>query len=152
LVPTLPLSPSLLLVLIFLGELEKSKEDPGRATRTAFAQATYPPSHPSYLFTPDEEIEAVRKLTRADLRAYHDSLIGLGSVTLVLVGDLEGPGAEKVKQSVVKYLGGWRSIKTELPTNYERGSHKSIYLSSIIIIPPLPNLFTFLQPTFPSTT
>eukprot|EP00026_Physarum_polycephalum_P002401 Phypoly_transcript_02407.p1 GENE.Phypoly_transcript_02407~~Phypoly_transcript_02407.p1 ORF type:complete len:908 (+),score=192.75 Phypoly_transcript_02407:68-2791(+) len=110
---------------LIIGELEKSKEDPGRAARTAFAQATYPPSHPSYLFSPDEEIEAVRKLTRADLRAYHDSLIGLGSLNLVLVGDLAGEGVTKVTESVKKHLGGWRVIKKEIPTDYPRGTLKS---------------------------
>ena len=73
----------------------------------------------------------MRKLTRADLRAYHDSLIGLGSTAIVLVGDLEGEGAGKVKQSVVKHLGGWRVIKVELPTNYQRGTPTCMNLLSL---------------------
>lgn len=103
------------------GELEKSKEDPGRAARTAFGRSIYPKSHPSYVFTPDEEIEFVRKLTTSDLRAYHERLIGLGSVNLVLVGDLPGSGAEKVEESVKRHLADWRQVTNEIPSDYERG-------------------------------
>jgi zinc protease len=68
----------------------------------------WPKGDPRYTMTIDEEIAAVKKVTLADIKAFHKEYIGAGKGELTAVGDFE---VDKVTTQVEKLFSGWMSKK-----------------------------------------
>jgi len=103
-----------------LAFLEQEKEDTGTQAKIKLSQMLYAPEHPNYI--PDDTVRAkhVRAVTPADLKEYHASNLGLGTMTVVAVGDVD---AQVVSSAVTKAFGGWRTsplaLRTVGPTRSE---------------------------------
>lgn len=88
-----------------IGNLKRSKENTRSRATGAFLRDLYPEGHPNYRREIDADIEFVSNITVKDLKAYHQSTYGLGSMTVVAVGDVD----ERVFTSELKKdFEGWK--------------------------------------------
>lgn len=89
-----------------VGNMEREKENTGRQAGTKFLEYLYPKDHPNYRYPVDERIEMVNKLQPSALRNFHNTYYGLGNMTIVAVGDIEG---ESFSKEVEKVFRGWKT-------------------------------------------
>ncbi|MBX3155043.1 MAG: insulinase family protein [Deltaproteobacteria bacterium] len=91
-----------------LAALEAQLQDPAALAWATAAQlvSPWPAGDPRRDPTPAEEIEAIKKVTAADIRAFHRELVGAGHGELAVVGDHD-PAA--IGAQVDKLLAGWTS-------------------------------------------
>jgi zinc protease len=66
----------------------------------------YPPGHPNYAGTFDEEVESIRSTTLEDLRAFHEDFWGPQHGNVVVVGDFD---VEQVRAALGAAFGDWVS-------------------------------------------
>jgi zinc protease len=102
-----------------LAELEQALADPNTIGFTVFTQLMnqWPKSDPRYAMMPAEMIEAIKKVTLADVKAFYKEFAGVGKGELSVVGDFD-PAA--IPAQVEKLLAGWPSKK-----KYERLKDKA---------------------------
>lgn len=76
-------------------------------------QELYPVDHPNYSRPIDQDIEAIKAMTVADLVGFHGKL-GLGDFLIAAVGDVD---AQACGEAVKTALGGWKAsdLKIEPP-------------------------------------
>jgi len=93
-----------------LAALEQQLTDPQALAFTALQQITspWPKSDPRYAMSPQEQIDAIKKATLADVKAFYKDFAGVGKGELAVVGDFD-PAA--IPAQVEKLLGGWTSKK-----------------------------------------
>ena len=97
-----------------LTALEQSRSDPTAIARRAVARAgnPYPPDDVRYTPTIDEEIDRVRALDLAAVKAFHAKFYGASHAELAIVGDFD---AATVKPLIRELFGDYAS-----PTPYAR--------------------------------
>jgi zinc protease len=90
-----------------LAEAQQLRESTDAQASIAFRRAVFPAGHPQYRMTSDERIEALKKVTVADIKKFHDKYFGADYCTMVVVGDVE-PAAIRadVKKSFADWKGG----------------------------------------------
>jgi len=90
--------------------LEASRQDPqaivNRETRRFYSP--WPPGHPYYVPTLDEEIADLRAVTVADLKRFHKRFFGASHMQLAVVGDMD---EEATLQSLADSFGEWRGTQ-----------------------------------------
>jgi len=89
-----------------IGNLQRNKEDTGRQAGSAFLRNLYPKDHPNYSYPIDKKIEMINKIDRASLRNFHKTYYGLGNMTIVAVGDIDG---EYLSTEAKKVFRGWKT-------------------------------------------
>jgi zinc protease len=91
-----------------LADLEESLSDPDSLATAAFAKATsqWPAGHPNAPLMPAEEIAAVKKVSLAQIRAYHAAFWGAGAGELSAVGDFD---ADALASQVESLFGTWKT-------------------------------------------
>ena len=91
-----------------VSELEEAQTDPNRLAQVALQRtlAPWPVGHPRYTPTIVEELAAVKKVTLAQVRAYHAAFWGAGAGEVVAVGDFD---AEALAAQLEKHFGGWKA-------------------------------------------
>jgi len=94
-----------------LAGLESSRQNTGTLARIAFMNALYPPGHPYHAATLDEQVAAVKALTREELVAFHKAHYAPDRLVLTIVGDID---TEAAIASVKKVFGDW-ARKGDLP-------------------------------------
>ena len=89
-----------------LADLEESLTEPERLAAVAFARALspWPAGHPRAAMTPAEEIAAVKKVTLAQIRAYHAAFWGAGAGEIAAVGDFD---PEALAAQLERHFGAW---------------------------------------------
>jgi zinc protease len=100
-----------------------------RANERAFARI-YPSDHPFHRLTGEERIARVEALTRADLADFHRRRYGAGSLSIVIVGDVE---AERVLDRLEEALASWTA-------------GPSVEIAAPAPPPPAPGTETILMP------
>ena len=96
-----------------LAQIAQARDDPDSAAEREFGRAIYPAGHALRPPTFDEAEEAIRRITREDLVAFHDHQYGPDGLILVLAGNLK---ADQVRQAVETRFGAWpRNPQTEPP-------------------------------------
>jgi zinc protease len=97
-----------------IASLEESKTDPRQLVSTALGRhlTPRPPDDPQYIATPEEQIEATRAVTLADLRRFHQDFYGASAAEIAVVGDFDGPETARLLGDL---FGNWKSR-----TPYER--------------------------------
>jgi zinc protease len=84
---------------------KRSKESTRGNAMNDMLQAFYGSDHQNSPTNPDRAIEQIKKLTSEDLKDYHSKNYGLGSMVLVVVGDVDHVKMENlIKQS----FEGWK--------------------------------------------
>jgi zinc protease len=79
---------------------KRSKESTRGNAMNDMLQAFYGSDHQNSPTNPDRAIEQIKKLTSEDLKGYHSKNYGLGSMVLVVVGDVDHVKMENlIKQS-----------------------------------------------------
>jgi zinc protease len=79
---------------------KRSKESTRGNAMNDMLQAFYGSDHQNSPTNPDKAIEQIKKLTSEDLKGYHSKNYGLGSMVLVVVGDVDHVKMENlIKQS-----------------------------------------------------
>ena len=68
-------------------------------------QAFYGSNHQNSPTNPDQAIEQIQKLTSEDLKNYHREKYGLGSMVLVVVGDVDHV---KMESLINESFGDWK--------------------------------------------
>ncbi len=88
--------------------LEAQRSEPIVAGQLAYLRATapYAKGHPRYIGSPDEQLEALKALTVADARKFHEDFYGASAGEIVAVGDLD-PAA--TVDQLGRLFTGWRS-------------------------------------------
>jgi len=89
-----------------IGNLKRNKDNTGRQAGGTFLRYLYPKDHPNYSYQIDDKIEMVNKIDRASLRNFHKTYYGLGNMTMVAVGDVDG---EYLSTEIEKVFRGWKT-------------------------------------------
>ena len=100
---------------------KRSKESTRGNAMNNMLQAFYGSDHQNSPTNPDRAIEQINKLTSKDLSQYHGENYGLGSIVLVVVGDVEHT---KIENLIKENFGDWR--QSPLKNKEEKKSGKSI--------------------------
>ncbi|MFQ6612657.1 MAG: M16 family metallopeptidase [Fidelibacterota bacterium] len=72
-----------------IGNLKRSKENTRNRASGEFLRSLYPEGHPNYRREIDADIAYVKSITSSDLKAFQRANYGLGTMTLVAVGDVD---------------------------------------------------------------
>ncbi|MEJ7604409.1 MAG: pitrilysin family protein, partial [Kofleriaceae bacterium] len=93
-----------------LARFEGQLQDPGQVAYQTLAQLStqWPKGDPRYPMTTAEQIAAVKRVTVADLKAFHRDFVGANHGEISVVGDFE-PAA--ITGQLEKQLGAWASKK-----------------------------------------
>ena len=67
---------------------------------------TYDESHPYYSMSIDEQIEAIKKVTPKQLKAFHSNFVGAQDADIALVGDFD---KDQLQSVLEKTLGNWNA-------------------------------------------
>jgi zinc protease len=90
-----------------LAEAQQLRDSTDAQASIAFRRAVFPAGHPQYRMTPEERIAALKKVTVADIKAFHSKYFGADYCTMVVVGDVEpAPIQADVKKSFADWKGG----------------------------------------------
>jgi zinc protease len=96
-----------------LAQLAQARDDPDSAAERAFGRVIYPVGHALRPPTFEEAEDAIRRITRDDLVAFHEQQYGPDGLILVVAGDVT---ADQVRQAVEARLGAWaRNPRSESP-------------------------------------
>ncbi|WP_116125118.1 M16 family metallopeptidase [Lewinella sp. IMCC34183] len=97
-----------------LAAIEESRSDPQAIVFTEMQRRTndYPKDHPFYVRTFDEQVEALKALTVADVKAYYDDVYGGANIIFSASGDMD---ADAVTEALERNFGDWTS-----PVPFER--------------------------------
>ena len=118
--PSFPASELELLRAESVARLEESKTDPRQLAGTAMWRHLLPrpAADPQYVATPDEVIEATRRVTVTDLRTFHEQFYGASAAEAAFVGDFD---AAAIQTLMTDLFGDWKSRKPyqRLTTSYE---------------------------------
>lgn len=98
-------------------EVEKAREqliagikygfsDPKNRISKAYKAQIYPPNHPLYEFSPQEDLEKAQTVSRTDLLGFYEQHFGLNDFIFTAVGDFE---AENLAKQLDKHFGKWHS-------------------------------------------
>lgn len=93
-----------------VASVRRSRESTSAQAGGAFARRLYPPDHPNYVLSPEDELEKLEATTPDDVRAYHEAHVGSDAFTLVLAGDLPESGVDDV---IADAFGGWEPTGRE---------------------------------------
>jgi zinc protease len=93
-----------------LAQLEQQLQDPQAIAWAVLSQLTnkWPKTDPRYPMTPAEHIDALKKVTLAEIKAYYKDFVGAGHGELAVVGDFD-PAA--ISAQTERLFGGWISKK-----------------------------------------
>ncbi len=89
----------------YVGDLERSKDNTNQQAARKFLQTLYPENHPNYPKDVATRIAEIEAITVKDLKSFHKENYGLGTVTLVAVGDVNN---EAFSNEVRDTFGGWK--------------------------------------------
>jgi zinc protease len=89
----------------FVGQLKNAMDNVQQRSAEAFRRGVFPPGHPNYTATIDEELTAAQKLTVDEVKAFHRKYYGPDHMTLVLVGDVD---MARVDGMVAGAFRGWK--------------------------------------------
>jgi zinc protease len=89
-----------------IGNLNRDKENTGKQAGGKFLRHLYPKGHPNYSYPIDEKIKMINKIDRASLYNFHKTYYGLGNMTMVAVGDVEG---DYLNTEIAEVFRGWKS-------------------------------------------
>ena len=88
-----------------VGNLKRDKENTQRQAGGAFLRKLYPKGHPNYSYETDDRIKMVNNIDSSSLKNFHKTYYGLGSMTIVAIGDING---EVFNAEVSKAFNGWK--------------------------------------------
>lgn len=93
-----------------LARFEAQLQDPGAVASQTLNQLStqWPKSDPRYPMTTAEQIAAVKKITVADLKAFHRDFVGANNGEVAVVGDFD---AAAISAQLEKQFGTWASKK-----------------------------------------
>jgi zinc protease len=91
-----------------IAQLESQRSEPVIAGQLAYLRlsAPYPPGHPRYIPSADEQLDALKALTVDDARKFHADFYGVSSGEIAAVGDFD---ATAVLDQLGGLFSGWRS-------------------------------------------
>jgi zinc protease len=108
-----------------LASIAASRSDPGARASNELTRhiSPYPPEHPRYTSSIEEDEQDWKKLSLDAARRCHGDLAGASSAIISVVGDFD-PGP--IEQQLRELLGNWRS-----PVAYRRVAERSTRVSAI---------------------
>ena len=89
-----------------VGNLKRDKENTQKQAGGAFLRKLYPKDHPNYSYKIDDRIKMVNDTDSASLKNFHKTYYGLGNMTIVAVGDVNG---EEFSAEISKVFDGWKT-------------------------------------------
>jgi zinc protease len=116
-----------------LAQIALARDDPDSVAERAFGREIYPVGHALRPPTFDEAEEAIRRISRDDLVAFHSHQYGPDSLILVIAGNVT---ADRVRQAVETRLGAWpRNPQAEPPPALDL----SLRTTAVRILIPIPD-------------
>ncbi len=88
-----------------VGNLKRDLENTGKQAGGAFLRKLYPEGHPNFSYETEERIKMINNIQTSNLQNFHDTYYGLGSMTIVAVGDID---SKEFSTQVAKVFGGWK--------------------------------------------
>lgn len=89
----------------FEGALRPALEDTKFRADEAFSRLAYPEGHPNRQFEVSQWLEASRKLTLEEAKAFHAKYYGPAHLTLIFVGDVDAP---LIRKEIASAFAGWK--------------------------------------------
>ena len=93
-----------------VGNLKRDKENTQKQAGGAFLRKLYPKDHPNFSYKIDDRIKMVNYIDSASLKNFHKTYYGLGNMTIVAVGDVNG---EEFSAEISKVFNGWKTSPLE---------------------------------------
>ena len=112
-----------------VGNLKRDKENTQRQAGGAFLRKLYPKGHPNYSYETDDRIKMVNNIDSASLKNFHKTYYGLGSMTIVAIGDVD---SETFSSEISNAFGGWKTsplMKKESSLTADQTSAISEYVT-----------------------
>lgn len=88
----------------FEGGLRPALEDTGFRADDAFNRLVFPQKHPNRTLEIQKWLDASKALTLDEVKAFHKKYYGPAHMTLIFVGDVDGP---LIRKEVSKAFAGW---------------------------------------------
>ena len=97
-----------------ISAVEAQRSEPTVMGQTLFAKQVlrYPKGHPRYVASADEQVEALKAATLADVKKFHADFYGASHGELVIIGDFDDAA---VMKAVSEQFGTWKSAKPFKP-------------------------------------
>ncbi|MFC1784230.1 M16 family metallopeptidase [Candidatus Neomarinimicrobiota bacterium] len=105
-----------------VGNLKRDKENTQKQAGGAFLRKLYPKGHPNYSYKTDDRIKMVNNIDSASLKNFHKTYYGLGSMTIVAIGDIN---EKAFSAEVSKVFNGWKTSPLEKKESSLRANHIS---------------------------
>lgn len=113
-----------------VGNLKREREDTDARARMAFSQLIYPPEHPNYIPSTDDQIAAIEQLKRRELQTFHGRHYGLGSMIMVATGDID---RQVLEENLKERFGHWQVVQLTPPSlDNCRGSRGLAMIEEIV--------------------
>ena len=108
--PSFPASELELIKEEEIAMLEQQLQDPASVAWTVLAQLTtqWPKGDPRYPMSTQEKIDAIKRVSLADIKSFHADFVGATHAELAVVGETD---AAAITAQVDKLFGGWPSKK-----------------------------------------
>ncbi len=84
--------------------VRRGMENTGHQASGQILRRLYPPAHPNYSLTSEEELDQLRQVTRDDVVAFYERHVGANELLMVMVGDLD---EREMQQAAVEGLAPW---------------------------------------------
>lgn len=85
-------------------QIQRNMEDTGSQAAGALTRELYPPAHPNYSPSPEEQLAQLDALTIDDVRTYHAEHFGATGFLFAFVGDIDDSAIES---AVEEHFKGW---------------------------------------------
>ena len=89
-----------------IGNLEISKDDTKKQALIGFLREVYPEKHYNYRSTIEESIKDIKTISSDDLKKFHNTVYGLGSLNIAVAGDINN---DFFINKIQKYFTDWKS-------------------------------------------
>jgi zinc protease len=95
-----------------VANLQRVQESTDEMAKIRFSQLIYPGNHPNYAIDIEDEIAAVKSITRDQLKEFYEAHYGLGSMLIAAAGDINRTDLESYLTACFK---GWTDAHTTAP-------------------------------------
>ncbi|MGB6355555.1 MAG: pitrilysin family protein [Steroidobacteraceae bacterium] len=114
----------------FIGALEASAQNTEARAQEAFDRAVFPAAHPNHPHTVAEFETAAKAASLDELKAFHAKYYGPAHMTLVVVGDVDAPGAQgEVGKAFAGWSGGQDYVRPAAPAVLKSAREISVPLA-----------------------
>jgi len=106
-----------------IANLERSKEDTKKQALIGLLEHLYPIRHINYKNTIEESIEFVNSVNLSDIKKYHQTTFGLGSINIIAAGDVPSEKFTGLVNNSFKDWGTQKLVELDIHADANKRKH-----------------------------